>query len=117
MTVERVNPAVILKASLLARPEFPWIIIESADNEFHVADAGAPVLTLFDPLHDDSDCRLLERALKDERNGGWVFYKTPKGIYVAFNIDSQPQSDPSDTLLLLKAVAAQFSIPLYQVSK
>lgn len=107
MTVERVNPELLLRAAQLAQPDKEWIISVLGN----VVETGK--LNYFDIMIYGSDAWALERALKDERNGGWVFYKTPKGIYVAFNIDSQPQSDPSDTLLLLKAVSAQFSIPLY----
>lgn len=114
MTVERVNPELLLKCAQLARPELPWFICPHTTNRIrHRTQLGGS----FDPLTSDDDAMKLERALKRE---GWNFgYWHPNTVFIA-----RPESsiysvilDKSDTILLLKVVAHQFSIPLYQESK
>lgn len=65
----------------------------------------------FNPLNNPADAWALERALKKRR---WSFYYDGE-IYFAEGFDCRNVvcSDESDTLLLLRCVSAQTSIPLF----
>lgn len=119
MTTPRINPAVVLKAAEMAMPpkeNNPWFI-----DKHGVCREGIDGFTIsgwqfFNPLAHDSDAMKLERALKQQ---WWAFsaYAKKDGIlvYVAIGAGGRPENltDPSDTLLLLKCVAAQYSIELF----
>lgn len=101
----QINPEVILKAAQITEPGKDWFI--SPEGIMYQNDDTFDGYTTFDYM---TWGFALERALKKEQ---WVFYQTPKGKYVAFDVHGKPESDESDTLLLLRCVSAQFSIPLY----
>lgn len=110
MQVERVNPEVLLKAAEVARPGINWVISDGI-----VMDDDSPPFyaDYFNPLTSDADAMKLERALKD---GFWNFgrhWMQADKRYWAVNTDMDIKVfDESDTLLLLKCVAATTGLPL-----
>lgn len=112
-----INPEALLQAMLkgaqMAIPAEDWRIEQCY---FRHAVFGNS-LNIFNPLESDSDAMKLERALKQKENGGWIFWKfqyETLDLYVSDNGDGRI-TDPSDTLLLLKCVAAQTGIPLHSL--
>lgn len=113
-----INPKLVLKAAQLAIPEAEWTIVDGRVRVVNwFGSVGSRNLNpyWFDPLTSDADAFLLERALKQRGNGWWSFFVNALGLYMASSAEGpcESQYDESDTLLLLKCVSAQFSIPLY----
>jgi hypothetical protein len=126
---KRINPALLLAAAKRARPlpnnsNSSWGISDGSHGkiiEYIVVDIDGYISEHeeFNPLHNDSDARALERALKKD---GWVFDganvftagdTSPTTIYRAQKINSKFLNE-SDAMLLLECFSAQTGIELYE---
>lgn len=116
MTPERViNPEVEMAAAWLVHPNINWEYDRGAD-----CCVGADNGEIFVPLTSDADAWALLVCLM---RAGWTFnYNKQEKAFTACDFDCgiHPDeadftsiADPSDTLLLLKAVAAMRSLELY----
>jgi hypothetical protein len=121
MTQRTINPQLILAAAQMAVPGKTWKILTFMGWDDWVTVIGAKDDSRFNPLQSDGDAWALERALKDKVNGGWRFWKFQYGdsdnegmqTFVADAVSHGQITEPSDTLLLLKALASQTNIPMF----
>lgn len=112
MSEQKINPKVVLEAANMAEPGRNWVI---SDGIIMDDDMPRFYTDWFEPLTSDDDAMKLERALKRRGNGWWSFFVNALGLYMATSAEGpcESQYDESDTLLLLKCVAAMKSLELF----